>query len=111
MPEEINRVLTDQVSDLLFTPSADADDNLRREGIETQRIHRVGNVMIDTLVRLIPQAAMPASSRMQAVSCSRPFIAPPMWTICLGSGNAGHAHRSQSRRPSAVSCPSRTASG
>jgi UDP-N-acetylglucosamine 2-epimerase (non-hydrolysing) len=59
MPEEINRVLTDQVSDLLFTPSADADDNLRREGIESKRIHCVGNVMIDTLVRLIPQAAMP----------------------------------------------------
>src|SRR5882724_1325834 len=60
MPEEINRVVTDQVSDLLFTPSADADDNLRREGIEANRIHRVGNVMIDTLVRLLPQAVMPA---------------------------------------------------
>jgi UDP-N-acetylglucosamine 2-epimerase (non-hydrolysing) len=59
MPEEINRVLTDQVSDLLFTPSADADDNLRREGIESKRIRCVGNVMIDTLVRLIPQAVMP----------------------------------------------------
>ena len=59
MPEEINRVVTDQVSDLLFTPSADADDNLRCEGIEPNRIHRVGNLMIDTLVRLLPQAAMP----------------------------------------------------
>src|SRR5882762_4583388 len=60
MPEEINRVLTDQLSNLLFTPSADADDNLRSEGIEPNRIHRVGNVMIDTLVRLLPQAVMPA---------------------------------------------------
>jgi UDP-N-acetylglucosamine 2-epimerase (non-hydrolysing) len=60
MPEEINRVLTDQVSDLLLTPSADADDNLRHEGIETKRIHRVGNVMIDTLIRLLPHAALPS---------------------------------------------------
>jgi UDP-N-acetylglucosamine 2-epimerase (non-hydrolysing) len=56
MPEEINRLLTDQLSDLLFTPSADGDENLLREGIDTARIHRVGNVMIDTLVRLLPRA-------------------------------------------------------
>jgi len=48
MPEEINRLVTDQVSDLLFTPSADADENLRQEGIEARKIHLVGNVMIDT---------------------------------------------------------------
>jgi UDP-N-acetylglucosamine 2-epimerase (non-hydrolysing) len=52
MPEEINRVLTDQIANLLFTPSADGDENLRREGIATKSIYRVGNVMIDTLVRL-----------------------------------------------------------
>jgi UDP-N-acetylglucosamine 2-epimerase (non-hydrolysing) len=56
MPEEVNRVLTDQLSDLLFTPSADGNDNLRREGIAESNIHLVGNVMIDTLVRLLPQA-------------------------------------------------------
>jgi UDP-N-acetylglucosamine 2-epimerase (non-hydrolysing) len=56
MPEEINRLLTDQLSDLLFTPSSDADENLLREGIDPSRIHRVGNVMIDTLVRLLPRA-------------------------------------------------------
>lgn len=56
MPEEINRVLTDQISDLLFTPSADGDDNLLHEGIDPAKIHRVGNVMIDTLVRLLPRA-------------------------------------------------------
>jgi UDP-N-acetylglucosamine 2-epimerase (non-hydrolysing) len=56
MPEEINRLLTDQLADLLFTPSADADRNLRRQGISPQRIHFVGNVMIDTLVRLLPRA-------------------------------------------------------
>jgi len=56
MPEEINRVVTDQLSDLLFTPSPDADENLLHEGIPQDRIHRVGNVMIDTLVRLLPQS-------------------------------------------------------
>jgi UDP-N-acetylglucosamine 2-epimerase (non-hydrolysing) len=56
MPEEINRRLTDQISDWLFTPSADGDENLLREGIDLARIHRVGNVMIDTLVRLLPLA-------------------------------------------------------
>src|SRR5208337_3361041 len=54
MPEEINRLLTDQLCDLLFTPSEDADENLRREGIAPEKIHLVGNVMIDTLVRLLP---------------------------------------------------------
>ncbi|MGH9494568.1 MAG: non-hydrolyzing UDP-N-acetylglucosamine 2-epimerase [Candidatus Sulfotelmatobacter sp.] len=56
MPEEINRLVTDQLSDLLFTPSIDGDENLLREGISPARIHRIGNVMIDTLVRLLPRA-------------------------------------------------------
>lgn len=50
MPEEINRVLTDQISDLLFTTEASAEENLRREGVDTANVHFVGNVMIDTLV-------------------------------------------------------------
>jgi len=56
MPEEINRLLTDQLSDALFTPSGDADENLLREGIAPSKIHLVGNVMIDTLIRLLPIA-------------------------------------------------------
>ena len=56
MPEEINRVLTDQIADLLFTPSADGDENLLREGVSPSKIHCVGNVMIDSLVRLLPVA-------------------------------------------------------
>jgi UDP-N-acetylglucosamine 2-epimerase (non-hydrolysing) len=56
MPEEINRLMTDQLADLLFTPSPDGDENLLREGIAPEKIHRVGNVMIDTLVRLLPAA-------------------------------------------------------
>jgi len=58
MPEEINRLLTDQISDLLLTPSRDASENLIREGITPEKIHFVGNVMIDTLVRLLPKAEM-----------------------------------------------------
>jgi len=49
MPEEINRLLTDQIADLLFTPSPDADQNLLAEGIPAERIRFVGNVMIDSL--------------------------------------------------------------
>lgn len=56
MPEEINRLLTDQISDLLFTPSQDGNENLALEGIPSERIHFVGNIMIDTLVQLLPKA-------------------------------------------------------
>lgn len=54
MPEEINRILTDALARLLFTTCREADDNLRREGIPDERIHFVGNVMIDTLLRCLP---------------------------------------------------------
>jgi UDP-N-acetylglucosamine 2-epimerase (non-hydrolysing) len=56
MPEEINRLLTDQIADVLFAPSSDAVENLQREGITPAKIHLVGNVMIDTLVCLLPKA-------------------------------------------------------
>lgn len=56
MPEEINRVLTDSISDLLLTPSSDADENLRREGIPEEKIKFVGNVMIDSLIANLDQA-------------------------------------------------------
>jgi UDP-N-acetylglucosamine 2-epimerase (non-hydrolysing) len=52
MPEEINRIITDRIADLLFTPSEDGNANLIREGVSTDRIFLVGNVMIDTLLRL-----------------------------------------------------------
>jgi UDP-N-acetylglucosamine 2-epimerase (non-hydrolysing) len=55
MPEEINRVITDQLAEWLFTPSQDGDRNLCREGICPDKIYRVGNVMIDSLVRLLPR--------------------------------------------------------
>lgn len=56
MPEEINRLVTDQLADLLFTPSEDGDANLKHEGIASEKIHRVGNVMIDSLIRFLPVA-------------------------------------------------------
>src|SRR6185436_8465204 len=56
MPEEINRLLTDQIADLLFTPSEDAGENLRAEGIADGRIRFVGNVMIDSLLKHLPRA-------------------------------------------------------
>ncbi len=56
MPEEVNRVVTDRLSTLLFTPSRDADENLRAEGIPGERIHFVGNIMIDSLVHALPRA-------------------------------------------------------
>ena len=50
MPEEINRVLTDRISDILLTPSLDANKNLEKEGIEPDKIYFVGNIMIDSLI-------------------------------------------------------------
>lgn len=56
MPEEINRLVTDAIVDLLLTPSTDGDENLQQEGVPDEKIHFVGNVMIDTLIRLLPKA-------------------------------------------------------
>jgi UDP-N-acetylglucosamine 2-epimerase (non-hydrolysing) len=56
MPEEVNRVVTDSLSDLLLTPSPDADRNLLAEGCASESIARVGNVMIDTLMEHLPRA-------------------------------------------------------
>ena len=49
MPEEINRIVTDSIADILWTPSADGDENLLREGVPAEKIERVGNIMIDSL--------------------------------------------------------------
>jgi len=56
MPEEINRLVTDRLARWLFTPSRDGDENLLKEGADPASIRMVGNVMIDTLVRLLPIA-------------------------------------------------------
>jgi UDP-N-acetylglucosamine 2-epimerase (non-hydrolysing) len=68
MPEEVNRAVTDVVSDLLLTPSKDADENLLAEGRDPARIVRVGNVMIDTLLSNLPRATaldMPAKMLLE----------------------------------------------
>ena len=58
MPEEINRIVTDRLSDLLLTPSRDGSDNLRAEGVPEEKIHLVGNIMIDSLMRHLPLAKL-----------------------------------------------------
>ena len=75
MPEEINRLVTDQISSMLFTPSSDGNENLAREGVAAEKIHLVGNVMIDTLVGMLPAAErVPANmpSRYALVTLHRP---------------------------------------
>jgi UDP-N-acetylglucosamine 2-epimerase (non-hydrolysing) len=72
MPEEINRVVTDRLSDLLFTPSRDADENLRAEGVPAERIHFVGNVMIDSLVHALPAARSRCAAGRYGVN-GRPY--------------------------------------
>lgn len=64
MPEEINRILTDQLSDLLFTTERAAEANLTKENIPKEKIHFVGNVMIDTL-REYQQYAVPSSETLE----------------------------------------------
>jgi UDP-N-acetylglucosamine 2-epimerase (non-hydrolysing) len=56
MPEEVNRLVTDQLADALYTPSEDGDVNLKHEGVSPEKIFRVGNVMIDSLVKMLPLA-------------------------------------------------------
>ncbi|MDF1552780.1 MAG: UDP-N-acetylglucosamine 2-epimerase (non-hydrolyzing) [Deferrisomatales bacterium] len=79
MPEEINRLVTDAIADLLFTTSRDADENLRREGVPPGNIRFVGNVMIDTLRRqlarlenLSPVTLLPADRPYGVVTLHRP---------------------------------------
>lgn len=79
MPEEINRLVTDAVADLLFTTSRDADGNLAAEGVPAERVCFVGNVMIDTLHRQLrrlsevrPPELVPAGSRYGVVTLHRP---------------------------------------
>jgi UDP-N-acetylglucosamine 2-epimerase (non-hydrolysing) len=84
MPEEINRIVTDQLADLLFVPSQDGVANLLREGISTKKIYLVGNVMIDTLQRMLPEALkrIPADlpEKFLLVTLHRPSnVDNPVW--------------------------------
>jgi len=71
MPEEVNRIVTDALSDLLFTTSPDADRNLSAEGVAKRKVHRVGNVMIDTLRRFLARAD--SSDVMTRLGIAPPF--------------------------------------
>lgn len=71
MPEEINRILTDRVSDMLFVTERDAIDNLQREGIAPENIHFVGNVMIDALQHALPRSISP-STTLRAAGYEKP---------------------------------------
>ena len=73
MPEEVNRVLTDQISDILFTTERKARDNLLREGISADRVHFVGNVMIDTLISQLPHAT-PMLETLRQSGISKTFL-------------------------------------
>ncbi|NGX50638.1 MAG: UDP-2,3-diacetamido-2,3-dideoxy-D-glucuronate 2-epimerase [Chlamydiae bacterium] len=68
MPEEINRIVTDSISDFLFTTCEEANQNLLKEGIDSSKIFFVGNLMIDTLLQLLPKAR--ASSIHTKLGCS-----------------------------------------
>lgn len=75
MPEEINRVLTDQLSALLYTTERDAQRNLEREGIDAERVRFVGNVMIDTLLHNRARCPEPAQV-LSALSVAQKFSGP-----------------------------------
>jgi UDP-N-acetylglucosamine 2-epimerase (non-hydrolysing) len=77
MPEEINRVLTDQVADRLYTTERSAADNLTREGIEQERISFVGNVMIDSLLHNREFARLPTAT-VQASGFNPALISGPL---------------------------------
>lgn len=80
MPEEINRVLTDQIADLLYTTEASAEDNLAREGVAAARVRFVGNVMIDSLM-FNRELARPAAQTLVAAG-----IAPTVLSDVNGYG-------------------------
>ena len=78
MPEEVNRVLTDRLSDVLLTPSEDALPNLLAEGIPADRIEFVGNVMIDTLLQQLPAArALDVPARLGLRRCGYAVATSP----------------------------------
>jgi UDP-N-acetylglucosamine 2-epimerase (non-hydrolysing) len=73
MPEEINRLVTDALADLLLTPSEDANENLRREGVSEEKIRLVGNIMIDSLIENIEKARQ--SGTLQKLGLDgKPFV-------------------------------------
>src|SRR5439155_4298459 len=98
MPEELNRLVTDHLADLLFAPSPDAVENLRGEGVSGPHVHFVGNVMIDSLVVALPTArALEAprrhgveKGRYTVVTLHRPANVDDPATLCELLGALAH---------------------
>ena len=113
MPEEINRLVTDAISDLLLTPSPDADENLLGEGIPREKIHRVGNIMIDSLVGSLARAEGSdvlerlalAPGGYGVLTLHRPSNVDDPGTLL---GIVGAVHRIGERLPIVFSCHPRT---
>ncbi len=96
MPEEINRILTDQISDLLFTTERLAGENLLREGIRGDRIHFVGNVMIDTLHHNLARA-IPAKRIFEEAGAPQRFLSGAYAALTLHRpSNVDHLETLQS---------------
>ena len=86
MPEEINRIVTNSIADLLWTPSPDADANLAREGVDASKIERVGNIMIDAFEMLREQDRSGRMAKQERVCGTghtglSPCIDRRTWTI------------------------------
>lgn len=89
MPEEINRIVTDSISELLFIHSPEARDNLLREGHPEESIHYVGNTMIDSLVAMRDQFAAPQGGGHLVVTLHRPALVDgPLLAEVVGQLNA-----------------------
>jgi len=82
MPEEVNRVLTDQISDLLFTTEKSAQDNLSKEGVSLDRVRFVGNVMIDTLLKNVKNA-VPLEDTLRGVENIDRFLSGDFGLITM----------------------------
>jgi UDP-N-acetylglucosamine 2-epimerase (non-hydrolysing) len=95
MPEEINRILTDRISDLLFTTEPSADMNLRGEGVDPARIHFVGNVMIDTLLQHRQRAA--SSTILQQLGLGEDGTTAPYGVVTLH--RPSNVDRAETLRP------------
>jgi len=74
MPEEINRVLTDRISDILLTPSIDGDENLLKEGVDPAKIHLVGNIMIDSLIEHKEKARLSTIKDLIGLHGDEPYV-------------------------------------
>ena len=96
MPEEINRIVTDSISDALWTPSEDGDENLRAEGVAEERISRVGNIMLDSYELMRP--SIESADVGQEFGLKSGLLRRRYAASAEQRGYAGHRHPIWSRR-------------